>query len=177
MNELYEKLSETDYIAGLRRQITQSQETRSMVAFAQHDMWEEINQQFSHFIIYYAEQEGQYSQMDEEQKKPGKYQRQIPEQTFNGLMRNHDTYMASTYEGLKQQNPDTFTMDQQSFMKAEYEKISREIEQASGKMRFEADPQTYSYPRKGPNNKVKEIDLRIWDNLFSESLKVLNRWD
>lgn len=58
LSELYEKLSETDYIAGLRRNMTQSAETRSMVSYAQHDMWEEINQQFSHFIIYYAEQEG-----------------------------------------------------------------------------------------------------------------------
>ena len=66
MSELYEKLSETDYIAGLRRQVTRSEETRTMVSFAQHDMWEEINQQFSHFIIYYAEQEGQYAQMDED---------------------------------------------------------------------------------------------------------------
>lgn len=44
MNELYEKLAEIDYIAGLRRFITKSPETRSMVSYAQHDMWEEINQ-------------------------------------------------------------------------------------------------------------------------------------
>ncbi len=66
MNELYDKLAEGDYIAGLRRMITASPETRSMVAYAQHDMWEEIDQQFSNFIIYYAEQEGQYALMDEE---------------------------------------------------------------------------------------------------------------
>ena len=59
-NELYDKLLETDYIAGLRRQVTKSQETRAMISYAQHDMWEEINQQFSHFLVYYAEQEGQY---------------------------------------------------------------------------------------------------------------------
>lgn len=58
LNELYEKLAEGDYIAGLRRMMTSSPETRSIVAYAQHDMWEEINAQFSHFLIYYAEQEG-----------------------------------------------------------------------------------------------------------------------
>jgi hypothetical protein len=66
MNELYEKLSETDYIAGLRRMVNKSPETRSMISYAQHDMWEDINQQFSHFLIYYGEQEGQYAKMDED---------------------------------------------------------------------------------------------------------------
>lgn len=66
MNELYEKLAESDYIAGIRRQVTQSRETRAMISYAQHDMWEELNLQFSHYLVYYAEQEGQYSQMDEE---------------------------------------------------------------------------------------------------------------
>ena len=27
------------------------------------------------------------------------------------------------------------------------------------------------------SEKIKEIDLRIWENLFIESLKVLNKWD
>jgi transformation/transcription domain-associated protein len=34
MNELYEKLSETDYIAGLRRFVTKSPEMRSMISYA-----------------------------------------------------------------------------------------------------------------------------------------------
>lgn len=51
------------------------------------------------------------------------------------------------------------------------------IEKITGKAKFEADPATYNYPRKGPNNKVKEIDLRIWENLYIESLKVLGKWD
>lgn len=33
------------------------------------------------------------------------------------------------------------------------------------------------FPREGPNNKVSELDLRSWETLFIESLKVLNRWD
>lgn len=33
-NELYEKLIETDYIAGLRRQVTKSNETRAMISYA-----------------------------------------------------------------------------------------------------------------------------------------------
>ena len=61
LNELYAKLVEEDYIAGLRRMVTDSEETRTMVSFGQHQMWEEINQQFSHYIIYYAEQEGLYA--------------------------------------------------------------------------------------------------------------------
>lgn len=57
------------------------------------------------------------------------------------------------------------------------DKLNLEIDRASGRQRFEADTQTYNYPRRGPNNNVREIDLRVWDNLFIESLKVLNRWD
>jgi hypothetical protein len=38
-------------------------------------MWEEMNAQFSHYLVYFAEQEGQYFYMDEDQGKPGKYQR------------------------------------------------------------------------------------------------------
>jgi hypothetical protein len=33
------------------------------------------------------------------------------------------------------------------------------------------------HPRRGPNNLIKEIDLRVWETLFTESLKVLNKWD
>jgi hypothetical protein len=34
MNELYDRLAEGDYIAGIRRQVTMSLETRSMVSYA-----------------------------------------------------------------------------------------------------------------------------------------------
>ena len=57
------------------------------------------------------------------------------------------------------------------------DELVREIDRISGRQKFEADRATYDYPRKGPNNKVKEVDLRIWETLFSESLKVLNKWD
>mmetsp|Transcript_19133 Transcript_19133/g.18269 ORF Transcript_19133/g.18269 Transcript_19133/m.18269 type:complete len:82 (-) Transcript_19133:23-268(-) len=33
------------------------------------------------------------------------------------------------------------------------------------------------FPREGPNNSVTELDLRIWETLFIESLKILNSWD
>lgn len=39
------------------------------------------------------------------------------------------------------------------------------------------DPATYSYPRRGPNNRVREMDLRVWENLYIESIKVLGKWD
>ncbi len=43
--------------------------------------------------------------------------------------------------------------------------------------KFAANPAVYSYPRQGPNNKVKEMDLRIWETLYIDSLKVLGKWD
>lgn len=43
LNELYSKLAEDDYIAGLRRIVTQAKETRSMISYGQHHMWEELN--------------------------------------------------------------------------------------------------------------------------------------
>jgi hypothetical protein len=43
LNELYSKIAEEDYIAGLRRMVTDAPETRSVVSYAQHHMWEEIN--------------------------------------------------------------------------------------------------------------------------------------
>jgi hypothetical protein len=33
------------------------------------------------------------------------------------------------------------------------------------------------FPREGPNTKVSELDLRTWETLFIESLKVLNKWE
>jgi hypothetical protein len=33
------------------------------------------------------------------------------------------------------------------------------------------------FPRSGPNNKVSELDLRVWETLFIESLKILNKWE
>lgn len=55
--------------------------------------------------------------------------------------------------------------------------LGEKVGQASGAIRFEQDPKTYSYPRKGSNNNVNEIDLRVWDTLFCQSLKVLMKWD
>ncbi len=52
-------------------------------------MWEDINQQFSQFITYYAEQEGYYEQMDKDYNNPGKYQRQLPYNTLIKLKENH----------------------------------------------------------------------------------------
>lgn len=77
-----------------------------MVTYAQHDMWEEINQQFSQFIIYYAEQEGQYRFMDDEQNKPGKYMRQLPEYFMQHIKSEHVKQTEAKYDAIKQSNPD-----------------------------------------------------------------------
>jgi hypothetical protein len=42
-SELYDRLCETDYIAGLRRYATKSSEMKSMISYSQHEMWEEVN--------------------------------------------------------------------------------------------------------------------------------------
>jgi len=55
--------------------------------------------------------------------------------------------------------------------------LNLEIDRISGRRKFEGDRATYDYPRRGPNNLVKEVDLRQWESLFSESLKVLNKWE
>ena len=34
-----------------------------------------------------------------------------------------------------------------------------------------------NFPKEGPNNKVSELDLRVWETLFIESLKILNKWE
>jgi hypothetical protein len=56
-------------------------------------------------------------------------------------------------------------------------KLELELDVVSGRPKFEGDKATYSYPRRGPNNLVKEVDLRVWETIFTESLKVLNKWD
>ena len=43
LGEVYSRLHEEDYLAGLRRCITESEETRTIVTFGQHGKWEEIN--------------------------------------------------------------------------------------------------------------------------------------
>ena len=52
------------------------------------------------------------------------------------------------------------------------QKLNNTIDNASGQHFM--DP---NFPRNGSNQKVKEVDLRIWETLFIESLKVLNKWD
>ena len=49
------------------------------------------------------------------------------------------------------------------------DELVKEIDRISGRQKFEADRATYDYPRRGPNNKVKEVDLRMWETLFSDS--------
>lgn len=78
LSEVYSRLHEEDYLAGLRRSITESEETRTIVTFGQHGKWEHINQLFEQYIIYYAEQEGIYAHLDKQQAWPGKYSRSLP---------------------------------------------------------------------------------------------------
>jgi hypothetical protein len=59
------------------------------------------------------------------------------------------------------------------YVDAEMQKTQRDMEQASGKRKNENQP----YPRNGPNNRVKEVDLRVWETIYTDSLKVLNKWD
>lgn len=33
------------------------------------------------------------------------------------------------------------------------------------------------FPKEGPNNKVNELDLRVWETLFIQSLKIFNKWE
>jgi hypothetical protein len=80
LGEVYSRLHEEDYLAGLRRSITESEETRTIVTYGQHGRWEEINQLFAQYINFYAEQEGLYAHLDRHQGLPGKYSRQLPRQ-------------------------------------------------------------------------------------------------
>jgi hypothetical protein len=47
LGEVYNRLYEEDYLAGLRRSITESEETRTIVTLGQHGRWEAINQLFA----------------------------------------------------------------------------------------------------------------------------------
>jgi hypothetical protein len=78
--EVYTRLHEEDYLAGLRRSVTESEETRTIVTLGQHGKWEEINQLWATYINFYAEQEGLYAALDRHQSVPGKYSRQLPRQ-------------------------------------------------------------------------------------------------
>ena len=77
---------------------------------------------------------------------------------------------------MKQNNPD-FLQSEKDYLDSEMFKLNQEIDNASGRNRFEQDRNTYQCPRRGPNNLVKEVDLRVWETIFTDSLKVLNRWD
>lgn len=156
LNELYNKLIDEDYIAGLRRQVASCPETRTIVSYGQHHMWEEINQMFSHYIDYYAEQEGLYAQMDREQNLTGKYSSQLPYQYIHSLFKGH----------LQAQHNDS-SLQSNQMMNDNY------FEQEEYKEQIKSQ----NFPKNGPNRNVREIDLRIWESLFIESLKILNNWD
>ena len=68
-------------------------------------------------------------------------------------------------------------MTEKEYIEKEMKMLEQELDIVSGRPKFEADKATYQYPRRGPNNLVKEVDLRIWETIFTESLKVLNKWD
>ena len=80
LGEVYTRLHEEDYLAGLRRSVTECEETRTIVTLGQNGKWEEINQLFAQYITFYAEQEGLYAHLDRHQSVPGKYSRQLPRQ-------------------------------------------------------------------------------------------------
>mmetsp|Transcript_39226 Transcript_39226/g.59841 ORF Transcript_39226/g.59841 Transcript_39226/m.59841 type:complete len:87 (+) Transcript_39226:7769-8029(+) len=55
LGEVYTQLHEEDYLAGLRRMFTESEETRQIVTLGQHHRWENIFSLFSQYIIFYSE--------------------------------------------------------------------------------------------------------------------------
>jgi hypothetical protein len=65
----------------------------------------------------------------------------------------------------------------EDYIRQKREELEKQIDKVSGREKHLANPSIYSYPRKGPNNYIKEIDLRVWETLFTQSLKVLNKWD
>ncbi|MFO0118361.1 MAG: hypothetical protein ACK521_12385 [bacterium] len=46
LSELYDRLMEEDYSAGLHRIVTKSPEMRTLITLGQHERWDQINQQF-----------------------------------------------------------------------------------------------------------------------------------
>eukprot|EP00347_Sterkiella_histriomuscorum_P010775 403374964 len=175
LNEMYSKLAEDDYIAGLRRVVTEAKETRSIVSYGQHQMWEELNQQFSQFIIYHAEEQGLYQQMDQDVGNLGKYQRQLQLSTYKHLKDNHkDLYrkLLTDRAAASGQPID------EALINTEVEKEDARLENSISDMALMSQQQNQNKPgNKLDTNRFKEMDLRIWDNLFIESLKVLNKWD
>jgi hypothetical protein len=89
------------------------------------------------------------------------------------MLTAHENFLKVRYDTSQ----GALDMPQEEFVSMKMSEMVREIDRISGRQKFEQDRATFDYPRKGPNNKVKEVDLRIWETLFSESLKVLNKWE
>jgi hypothetical protein len=171
--EVYTRLHEEDYLAGLRRSVTESEETRTIVTLGQHGRWEEINQLWSSYINFYAEQEGLYAALDRHQSLPGKYSRQLPRQfLLDAANAAAAAQGAARGAGAAQDQPaDPQAQQRQQDAGGEAWYAARFERPVAG------DVGTEHFPREGPNTKVSELDLRAWETLFIESLKVLNLWD
>lgn len=183
LGEVYTRLYEEDYLAGLRRSITESEETRTIVTLGQHGNWEAINQLFAQYINFYAEQEGLYAHLDRHQGWPGKYSRQLPRQFLLSRFENGNAQGgaaagangAAAGPGGAQGGMNGGQDQQQDAQRQHREQARRYADLYERQVQDQVSPGRF--PREGPNNKVSELDLRVWETLFIESLKVLNKWE
>jgi hypothetical protein len=139
LQELYSQLMEEDLTSGLSRLTTKSPEMRSLYTFAQHNMWEQINSQFSLYINFYAEQEGLFSYLEEQQRFAGKYSRQLYRNALINLANSQDP----NFRPPNNQNPENATYSELFENNDIKEKLKQPL-----------------FPRAGSNRNISEIDLR-----------------
>jgi len=70
--ELYNKLVEEDYVAGLRRSVTRNPETLSLISYVQHHKWEEVNLFFGNYIEFFSDQFGLFKNYEQMRGQEGK---------------------------------------------------------------------------------------------------------
>ena len=154
LQELYQGLMEEDLSMGLCRLTTKSPEMRSLYTYAQHQMWEEINVQFSQYINFYAEQEGLFSYLETQQQTPGKYSRQLARYSIIDMINGVDPLLHIT----RPEPPSN-----RNFSKVfETEEVQRKLAQEN-------------FPKVGSNRSISELDLRTWETLYIQSLKILKK--
>lgn len=112
-------------------------------------MWEQVNCQFSQYINFYAEQEGLFSFLETSQQTPNKYSRQLSRNAIIDMVNGVDPQLHIT----KPQPAN-----------ANFSELFEHSEQPK-----------VSFPKQGSNRAINQLDLRTWESLYIQSLKVLKK--
>ena len=106
---------------------------------------------------FYAEQEGLFHFLEQDQDMPGKYSRQLGKNQLIDIINNDESRVRQP----QQPNQGAQT----------YEEVFVNEEEQYRRLK------SRQFPRAGSNRRITDIDLRQWESLYMTSVKILKQHD